>query len=99
MVQSQLSPDQPSASGAQPLASGSGEYWARPPGEFLTDQLIQISMERARRYAEAQLSGDDNDDDNGSLPPSVFHTPPSTTALLTLTPPHSVPSTMPQHSF
>ena len=55
MVQSQPSPDQPSASGAQPLASGSGEYWARPSGEFLTDQLIQISMERARRCAEAQL--------------------------------------------
>ena len=82
MVQSQPSPDQPSASGAQPLASGSGEYWARPSGDCLTDQLVQISMERARRYAEAQLSGDD--DDNGSLPPSVFHTPPSTTALLTL---------------
>ena len=99
MVQSQPSPDRPSASGAQPLASGSGEYWARPSGEFLTDQLVQISTERARRYAEAQLSGDDDDDDNGGLPPSVFHTPPSTTALLTLTPPHSVPSTMPQHSF
>ena len=99
MVQLQLSPDQPSASGAQPLASGSGEYWARPSGDFLTDQLVQISMERARRYAEAQLSGDDDDDDNGSLPPSVFHTPLSTTALLTLTPPPSVPSTTPQHSF
>ena len=99
MVQSQPSPDQSSASGSQPLASGSGEYWARPSGDFFTHQLIQISMERARRYAEAQLSGDDNDDDNGSLPPSVFHTPPSTTALLTLTPPHSVPSTTPQHRF
>ena len=98
MVQLQPSPDQPSASGAQPLASGSGEYWARPSGEFLTDQLVQISMERARRYAEAQLSRDD-DDDNGGLPPSVFHTPPSTTALLTPTPPHSVPRTTPQHSF
>ena len=99
MVQSQPSPDQPSASGSQPLASGSGEYWARPSEDFLTDQLIQISMERARRYAEAQLPGDDDDDDNGGLPPSVFHTPPSTTALLTLTPPHSVPSTMPQYRF
>ena len=55
-------------------------------------------MERARRYAEAQLSRDD-DDDNGGLPPSVFHTPPFTTALLTLTSPHSVPRTTPQHSF
>ena len=71
VVQSQPNPDQPSASGAQPLASGSGEYWARPSGEFLTDQLVQISMERARRYAEAQLSRDD--DDNGSLPPSVSY--------------------------
>ena len=96
IVQSQPNPDQPSASGSQPLTSGSGEYWTRPLGDFLTDQLVQISMERARRFAEAQLSGDD---DNGSLPPSVFHTPQSTTALLTLTPPHSVPSTTPQHSF
>ena len=83
MVQSQPSLDQPSASGSEPLASGSGEYWARP-SDFLTDQLLQISMERARRFAEAQLAGDDDDDDNGALPPSVFHTPPSTTAPLTL---------------
>ena len=99
IMQSQSNPDQPSASGSQPLASSSGEYWARPSGDFLTDQLVQISMERARRFAEAQLSGDDDDDDDGSLPPSVFHTPQSTTALLTLTPPHSVPIIMPQHSF
>ena len=45
-VQSQPCPDQPSA-------SGSGKYWVRPTGEFLTDQLVQISMETARRYAEA----------------------------------------------
>ena len=47
IVQLQPNPDQPSASGSQPLASGSGEYWARPSGDFLTDQLMQVSMERA----------------------------------------------------
>ena len=102
-VQSQPSPDQPSASGSQPSASGSqpsasgsGEYWVRPSGYFLTDQLVQISMKITRRYAGAQAVPDDDDDD--TLLPSIFHTPPSSTALVTLTPPHSVPSTMPPHS-
>ena len=81
MVQSQPSPDQPSA-------SGSGEYWVRPTGEFLTDQLVQISMETARRYAETQAAQDDNDDDTPL--PIIFCAPPSSTALVTLMPPHSV---------
>ena len=98
MVQSQPSPDQPSASGSQSSASGSGKYWVRPSGDFLTDQLLQISMKTTRRCAEAQAVADDDDDDDGALLPSIFHTPPSSTALVTLTPPHSVPSTMPPHS-
>ena len=97
MVQSQPSPDQSSASCLQPSASGSGKYWVRPSGDFLTDQLVQISMETARRYTEAQAVADDDDDDD-TLPPSIFTTPLSSTALVTLTPPHSVPSTTPPHS-
>ena len=96
MSQLQPSPDQPSASCSQPSASGSGEYWVRPSGDFLTDQLVQISIQTTRRYAEAQAAADDDDDD--TLLPSIFSTPPCSTALVTLTPPHSVPSTTPPQS-
>ena len=96
--QPSASSSQPSASGLQPSASGSGKYWVRP-SDFLTDQLVQISIETARRYAEAQAVADDDDDDDDTLLPSFFHTPPSSTALVTLTPPHSVPSTTPPHSI